>query len=119
MAQFLAQADASPTAGPKTVCGKGYETLQFEKTLQGALKTLRESLEEHMKLKKKYEHTISRLTEILQNVPPESKVFSGLETTNNSFLLEKYSAFYEAELQLMISLRCCPLIYGRHCLRPK
>ena len=115
----MAQVDSSPAAGPETVGGKGYEALELEKKLQSALKTLRQSLEEHVKLKKKYQHTISRLTEVLQNVPSESKVILSLETTNNSFLLEKYSAFCGTEFQSMISLRCCPSTYGRHSLRPR
>jgi hypothetical protein len=59
--------------------------MEFEDTLQKALKTLKESLEQHEKQKEGYDRSINRLNELQRSVPPESKVYR-LEETDNSFL---------------------------------
>jgi hypothetical protein len=48
--------------------------MEFEKTIQGALKTLRTSLEQHEAQILGYERTIARLNELTKNVPRDSKV---------------------------------------------
>jgi len=48
--------------------------MEFEKSIQSALKTLRTSLAHHESHKKGYERTIARLMELQKNVPPQSKV---------------------------------------------
>ena len=48
--------------------------MEFEKSIQSALKILRTSLAHHEAHKKGYERTIARLIELQKNVPPQSKV---------------------------------------------
>lgn len=48
--------------------------MEFEKSIQGALKTLRTSLEQHESQKVGYERVITRLASLQKSVPPESKV---------------------------------------------
>jgi hypothetical protein len=48
--------------------------MEFEKTIQGALKTLKTSLEQHEAQKAGYERAITRLNELTKNVPKDSKV---------------------------------------------
>jgi len=50
--------------------------MAFQEKLQGALKTLETSLEQHEVQRKGYDRTIARLTELSKSVPPESKVFN-------------------------------------------
>jgi len=48
--------------------------MEFEKTLQNALKTLETALEQHETQKKDYERTINRINEVLNTVPATAKV---------------------------------------------
>jgi hypothetical protein len=63
--------------------------MEFEKTIQGALKTLKTSLEQHEAQKVGYERTIARLNELTKNVPKDSKVYVSFALLINSFLLAK------------------------------
>ena len=52
--------------------------MEFEKSVQSALKTLTASLAQHAAHKKGYERTVARLLELQKSVPPQSKVlYSG------------------------------------------
>lgn len=48
--------------------------MEFEKSIQSALKTLRASLAQHEAHRTGYERTVSRLIELQKSVPPQSKV---------------------------------------------
>jgi len=50
--------------------------MEFEKSVQSALKTLRASLAQHEAHREGYERTIARLIELQKNVPRQSKVNS-------------------------------------------
>ena len=57
--------------------------MEFEDTLQRALKTLNTSLEQHKTQKDGYQRSINRLTELQKSVPPESKVMPVNSKTNS------------------------------------
>ena len=67
--------------------------MEFEKSVQRALKTLRASLAQHEAHRKGYERTIDRLIELQKNVPPQAKVKRQLSSAHDSSLWAKLSVF--------------------------